>query len=83
MKKPSLKDYEYFLGIQAELAREHDGKFVAIKNKKVLGIFEDYLEAARAVYVDHERGTVLMQTISKDPDANAIYLHTPGVVPLK
>ena len=74
MKKPSLKDYEYFLEIQAELAREHDGKFVAIKDKKVLGIFEDYLDAAKAVYVEHERGTVLMQTISSDPDANIPYL---------
>lgn len=80
MKKPSLKDYEYFLEIQAELAQEHDGKFVAIKDKKVLGIFEDYLEAANAVYVEHERGTVLMQTISSDPDANIIYLPSFVVV---
>ena len=74
MKKPSLKDYEFFLEIQAELAREHDGKFVAIKDKKVLGIFEDYLDAANAVYVEHEYGTVLMQTISSDPDANILSL---------
>ncbi len=80
MLKPSLKDYEYFLEIQAELAREHDGKFVAIKDRKVLGIFEDYLAAANAVYVEHERGTVLMQTISSDPDANIIYLPSFVVV---
>ncbi len=80
MKKPSLKDYEYFLEIQAELAHEHDGKFVAIKDRKVLGIFEDYPAAANAVYVEHERGTVLMQTISSDPDANIIYLPSFVVV---
>ncbi|MCE2473573.1 MAG: hypothetical protein J4G18_17080 [Anaerolineae bacterium] len=78
-----MKDYEYFLEIQSELAREHDGKLVAIKDKQVLGIFDDYMQAADAVYVEHEYGTVLMQSISKDPDANAIYLHTPGIVPLK
>ena len=26
--------------------KEHRGKFVAIKNKKVLGIYGDYMEAA-------------------------------------
>lgn len=74
MKKPLESDFEYFLEIQAELALEHDGKFVAIKDKKVLGIFEDYLAAANAIYVEHERGTVLMQTISSDPKANILYL---------
>ena len=80
MPKPSLKDYKYFLEIQAELAIEHDGRFVAIKNGEILGIYNDYLEAARAVYVDHERGTVLMQTISKDPDANTVYVPASVIV---
>ncbi len=83
MKKSLESDFEYFLEIQAELAREHDGKFVAIKGQEVLGIFADYLEAANAVYVEHERGTVLMQTISKDPEAHTVYLHTPGVAALQ
>ena len=73
MKKPLESDFEYYLAIREELAREHDGKFAAIKDKKVLGIFEDYLEAANAIYVEHERGTVLMQPISSDPDAHIIY----------
>lgn len=80
MKKPLESDFEYFLEIQAELALEHDGKFVAIKNKEVLGIFEDYLAAANAVYVDHEYGTVLMQTISSDPNANIMYMPAYVVV---
>lgn len=60
MPKPSLKDYEYFLEIWPELAYEHYSKFVAIKDRQALGIFEDYLAAANAVYVEHERGTALM-----------------------
>ena len=83
MPKPSLKDYEYFLEIQADLAEEHDGRFVAIKGKKVLGIFDDYRQAADTVYVEHEYGTVLMQPISNDPDANTIVISTPYVVPVE
>ncbi len=81
MKKPSIKDYEYFLDIWPELVRDHPGKFVAIKDKEVLGIYGDYMEAAQAVYVEHEYGSVLMQNIGRGPEALAVYLHTPGVVP--
>ncbi len=83
MAKPLETDFEYFLEIQPELAEEHHGSFVAIKNKQVLGIYDNYLEAARAVYAKHERGTVLMQAICKDSDANAIYLPTAVIVVTK
>lgn len=81
MKRPSSKDYEYFLEIWPELVKDHPGKFVAIKNRQVPGIFADYMEAARSVYAERKYGTVLMQNIGKGPEALAIYFHTPGVAP--
>ena len=66
MTKPLEKEYEYYLEIRAELARDHDGKLVAIKGQQVLGIFDDYRQAANSVYVEHEYGTVLMQEIGRD-----------------
>lgn len=83
MPKPSLKDYEYFREIWPELARGHSGKFVAIKGRKVLGIYADYSEAANEVYVEHERGTVLMQEIGAGPGSTDVYIYTPGIVPVK
>jgi len=80
MPKPLEKEYEFYLSIREVLAREHDGKFVAIKGKNVLGIFDDYRAAANVVYAEHERGSVLMQPISKDPDADTIVVYTPHVV---
>ena len=65
------------------MAREHDGMFVAIKGKKVLRVYEDYLEAANAVYVYHERGAVLMQPISSDPSAYSIVDNPPRVLVLE
>lgn len=82
MKKPLMKEYRYFLSIQWELAQEHDGKLVAIKGNDVLGIFDDYRQAANALYADHEYGTVLMQSLSKDPEALAAIISTPGIVPV-
>ncbi len=83
MRKPLEKEYEYYLKNREKLAREYDGKFVAIKGQEVLGIYDDYMAAANAVYVDHERGTVLMQEISKDPEALALFLNTPNIAILQ
>ena len=66
MSKPLENEYEYYKEIRGELAREHDGKLVAIKGRQVLGIFENYRQAADAVYVEHEYGTVLMQELGRD-----------------
>ena len=79
MTTPLKKEYEYYLEIREELAKKNDGKFVAIKGQEVLGIFDDYLQAANTVYIAHEKGTVLMQEISKDPDSLTVTISTPGV----
>ncbi len=79
MTTPFKKEYEYYQRIREDLAEKNDGKFVAIKGKEVLGVFDDYLQAANAVYIAHEKGTVLMQEISKDPDSLNVTISTPGV----
>ncbi len=66
MTKPLEKEYEYYLTIWADLAREHAGRFVAIKDKKILGIYADYIDASTAVYAEHEYGSVLMQELGRD-----------------
>lgn len=66
MLKPLEKEYEFYKEIRDGLAQEHCGKLVAIKGREVLGIYEDYRAAANAVYVAHERGTVLMQELGRD-----------------
>ena len=80
MTTPLKKEYKYYLEIREDLAQEYDGKFVAIKGQEVLGVFDDYLQAANAVYIAHEKGTVLMQEIRKDPDSLNVIISTPGIV---
>lgn len=79
MTTPFKKEYEYYLKIREDLAEKNDGKFVAIKGQEVLGVFDDYLQAANTVYIAHEKGTVLMQEISKDLDSLNVTISTPGV----
>ena len=73
------KEMEHYLKIREEIARDNDGKFVAIKGEEVLGIFDNYMQAADAVYIAHEKGTVLMQEISSDPNGHIIIISTPGI----
>lgn len=75
MKKPFETEYDHYLSLHKDLVREHDGKLVAIKGREVLGIFDDYRRAANSIYVEHERGTVLMQEIGRD------YEYFTGIFP--
>ena len=76
MAKPLEKEYEYYKEIRGGLAQEHPGKLVAIKGRQVLGIFDDYRQAAEAVYVEHEYGSVLMQELGRD------YEYFTGIFPV-
>lgn len=77
MSKPLEQEYEYYLEIRGELERDHDGKYVAIKGQRVLGVFDDYGQASNAVYVEHEYGTVLMQQIGRDYEYFHAMTHIP------
>ena len=79
MTMPFKREYQHYLKIREDLAETNDGKFVAIKGQEVLGVFDDYLQAANTVYVAHEKGTVLMQEISKDPESLNVIISTPGI----
>ena len=79
MTNPLEREYEYYVQNREKLAAKYHGKLVAIKGQKVLGAYDDYLTAAKSVYVEHERGTVLMQEISRDPEALVVILQTPGI----
>ncbi len=79
MSKPLEQEYDYYLDIREELARDHNGKYVAIKGKEVLGIFDNYRQAAEAIYVEHEYGTVLMQELGRDYEYFAGFFRDPEI----
>ncbi|MCY3796205.1 MAG: hypothetical protein OXG84_00230 [Chloroflexi bacterium] len=79
--RPLEKEYRYFIEIMHDLAEKHGaGNYVAIKGHDLLGVYSCYEDAAKAVYQDHERGTVLLQRIEESIDAMTVHLHTPRIV---
>ena len=83
MTTPLKEEYEHFKTIHEELAKEHAGKYVAIKSREILGVYSDYMAAARALYPEHRQGSVFIQEIKSGRDAHLGIIHTPGLVTLK
>ena len=83
MTLPLKKEYEHYLTIRENLAVEHAGKYVAIKGLEILGLYRDYMAAARALYPEHERGSVFIQEVKPGEDAQEGIIYTPGLVALE
>lgn len=79
MTTPLSEEFEYYKSIREDLAKDHGGRYVAIKGTEILGFYRDYMEAARALYPEHSQGSVFIQEIKSGKDAVGI-IHTPGLV---
>ena len=83
MSAPLRQEYEHYQTICENLAKEHAGKYVAIKGTEILGFYSDYMAAAKALYSKHEQGSVFIKEIKAGKDALVGIIHTPGLVALK
>ena len=60
------KEFEYYRANKTDFLKKHEGKFIVIKGQKVLGIFDEQLEAINETKKNHELGTFLVQHVVKD-----------------
>jgi hypothetical protein len=61
MAKRLEKEFQYYLDNQAEFVKKYKGKFIVIKNSKVLGAFDTEIEAIEKTSKEHALGTFLVQ----------------------
>ena len=59
------KEFKYYLEHQDELVKDYDGKFIVIKDLRVIGSFNSALEAVEKTTEHHELGTFLVQKCEK------------------
>ena len=55
------KEFNYYLEYQDELIKKYNGKFIVMKDCKVIGAFDSELEAVEKTAEKHELGTFLVQ----------------------
>lgn len=72
-----LKDeFEYFLKNKKELVDKYDGRFIVIKDQKVIGNYESELEAVEETSKDQEVGTFLVQKCKQGDDSVTQTFHS-------
>ena len=54
-------EFKYYLEHQDELVKQYNGKFIVIKDLKVIGVYDSELEAIQKTSKKHELGTFLVQ----------------------
>lgn len=60
-----LKDeFQYYLDHQSELVEKYNGKFLVIKDKKVIGVYDNQEKAYFESKKEHRLGTFLIQRCS-------------------
>lgn len=55
------EEFEFYLKNQAELHKQYLGKFLVIKNQKVIGVYDSEIEAYTSTVKTQEAGTFLIQ----------------------
>lgn len=59
------QEFKYYLAHQDEIVGQYDGKFIVIKDGKILGAYDDDVMAITETQKSHELGTFLVQKVSK------------------
>lgn len=76
MDKPLEEEFRYYIAHQDELVAQHKGKYVVIKGEKVIGVFDDEIEAINQTSKTHELGTFLVQKCEEGADSYTQTYHS-------
>ena len=76
MSKPLEKEFKYYLDNQDELVKKYNGKFIVIKNQKVIGDYSSELEAIKETSQKEKLGTFLIQKCEPGSDSYSQMFHS-------
>lgn len=69
MASPLKPEFDYYLAHQEELVKQYNGKYVVIRDQKVLGAYDDQTTAITETEKQYPLGTFLVQKVSPGTDA--------------
>src|SRR3990172_3644103 len=76
MESPLKQEFEYYLANQKELVDKYNGKFVVIKDRVVIGNYDNELNAIEDTKKNHKVGTFLVQYVSPGDSAYKQTFHS-------
>jgi len=72
-----LKDeFEYYLDNQKEFVKKYKGKFLVIKDQKIIGVYDDEKDAYFKTQQEHELGTFLIQKCESGKESYTQTFHS-------
>ena len=66
----SKQNYTYFKLFLDELLEKYEGKYVAIKDKAVIGAYDSFDEAYETTVLTEEQGTFIVQHCVRDQEVH-------------
>lgn len=76
MKSRLEPDFKYYLAHQADFVKKYNGKFVVIKNRTVIGVYDDQATAVSETEKTEELGTFLIQKVEPGDEAYTQTFHS-------
>ena len=68
MSRPLEKEFKYYLDNQDELVKKYKGQVIAIKNQKVIGVYDSEITAIQETSKNESLGTFLVQKCTLDKE---------------
>lgn len=76
MESPLKQEFEYYLAHQAEMVSKYNGKFIVIKDRQVIGVFDKQVSAVTETQKNHKVGTFLVQKVEPGTAAYTQTFHS-------
>lgn len=67
------KNYQYFVDNLENLIKEYKGKFLVIHNQKIVGVYDNELEAYNDSSKKYGLGEFIIQKCVKEEDQTAVF----------
>lgn len=74
------KEFKYYLSHQKDLVEKHKGKFIVLKNEKVIGVYDSHSEAYSETIKNEELGTFLIQHCLPGTDSYSQTFHSQVII---
>ena len=74
------KDFEYFIEHYQELYEKYGHKFIAIKNKTVLGVYNSEIAAMDDISKQYPLGTFIIQECNGDESGYTNYISSWQII---
>lgn len=70
------REFDYYLAHQQELVEKYNGKFVVIKDSRVIGVYDSQLAAIAETQKSEPLGTFLVQKVEPGSGAHSQTFHS-------